>query len=506
LHTSARPVVRRGPLVDLAQQPAHLPMFVRIARAFSSAIEAGRLPSGTRLLGSRALAAELHVHRNTALAAFAELICEGYVTTEQGRGTFVARDLPRPRVEGAFAPARMPEQPAFPFTPRHGPRFEPPPRGAIVLYGGLPDVSLLPRAAFARAYRRALSSTRDDPWLYGSPYGEPVLRRALAQYLRIERGLAVRESDVMITRGSQMALYLLGQLLFQPGDAVAVEAYGYAPAHRALSARGARIVPVPLDAEGMQVDALAELCRRERVRAVYVTPHHQYPSTVCMSAARRMALLALARDRGLAVIEDDYDYEFHYEGQPVLPLASRDLGSVCYVGTLSKTFAPALRIGFLVAPPGLLASAAALRFDLDRQGDRVAERAVAELLEDGELGRHLLRTRGIYQARRDHAVVQLRQALPDVLRFEVPRGGMALWAHVRPPYTSSGLVAAAAEVGVHLQDGDGFSLVGPTQHVRIGFGGVPEARFRRAVGLLQGELAGRRKKRAHSGRKTPGRL
>jgi GntR family transcriptional regulator/MocR family aminotransferase len=492
--------------VDLAQQPAHLPMFVRIARAFSSAIEAGRLSPGTRLLGSRALAATLRVHRNTVLAAFAELSSEGYLTTEQGRGTFVARDLPRPRAADAGSPARMPERPAFAFTARPGPAFAPPPKGAIVLYGGLPDLSLLPRAAFARAYRRALSSSRDDPWLYGSPYGEPALRRALAQYLRTERGLAVRAEDVMITRGSQMALHLLGQLLLQPGDAVAVEAYGYPPAHRALAAQGARIVPVPLSAEGMQVDALAALCRRERVRAVYVTPHHQYPSAVCMSAARRMALLALARAEGIAVIEDDYDYEFHYEGRPVLPLASRDLGSVCYVGTLSKTFAPALRIGFLVAPPELLASAAALRFDIDRQGDRVAERAVAELLEDGELGRHLLRTRSIYQARRDHAVAQLRELLPDVLRFEVPRGGMALWAEVQRPYTPGGLVAAAAGVGVYIQDGDAFSLVGPTRHVRIGFGGVSEGRFRRAVGLIRGALSGPRKKRAHPGRKTPARL
>jgi GntR family transcriptional regulator / MocR family aminotransferase len=516
LHKSDRPPararpsapkrVRRGPLVDLSAEPLHLPVFVRIARAFAASIGAGSLAPGALLPGTRTLALSLGVHRNTVLAAFRELLAEGYVVARPGRGTFVADDLPCTRHDAAADRAQraMPAAPAFPYR-EPPPAFalpEPPLPRALRLFGGMPDVELVPRKAYARALRRALDAPRAELLLYGDAQGEPVLRRALAEFLRRERGLAVTESDILVTRGSQMALYLLGQVLTQPGDVIAVEGLGYPPAHRALAARGAELVPLPVDAEGLSVAALTALCERRTVRAVYVTPHHQYPSTVTMSAARRLSLLQLARHRGFAIIEDDYDHEFHYEGRPVLPLGSRDLGSVLYVGTLSKVLAPALRVGFLVAPPPLLRAAVRVRFDIDRQGDRVAERALAELLDDGEIGRHLLRARSVYLARRDHAVARLRAALPDVLSFEVPRGGMALWAEVRGPLGPGALADLWQARGVHVQRGDAFSLLGPTSHLRIGYGGLREATFARAVDAMASALhAYRDGKRTKSARR-----
>src|SRR6185436_19385596 len=231
--------------------------------------------------------------------------------------------------------------------------------------------------------------------------------------------------DVLVTRGSQMALELIARCLLVPGDVVAVEDPGYRAAWQAFGGHGAQLLPV--DAGGLDVDALDALVRTTRVRAVYTTPHHQYPTTVTLSAGRRLALLELARTRGIAVVEDDYTHEFHYDGRPVLPLASSDpAGSVIYVGTLAKILAPGLRLGYMVAPPDLLARAAAERFSLDIQGDHVLEQAIAELFDDGEVQRHARRARRLYEARRDFMVARLRKRLGSALTVDPPSGGIAL--------------------------------------------------------------------------------
>jgi GntR family transcriptional regulator/MocR family aminotransferase len=184
----------------------------------------------------------------------------------------------------------------------------------------------------------------------------------------------------------------------------------------------------------MDVEALKALAARAPVRAVYVTPHHQYPTTVTLKAGRRLALLELARARRFAIIEDDYDHEFHYTGRPVLPLASADHGAlVVYIGTLSKILAPGLRIGYVAAPRPVLESAAAIRSVLDMQGDHATEAAVATLIRDGELQRHVARVRRVYAGRLEVLANSLRRTFGDEIEFGVPPGGMALWARFRMP-------------------------------------------------------------------------
>jgi GntR family transcriptional regulator/MocR family aminotransferase len=470
---------------------SELPMFLRIARAIARDARSGRLAKGARLPGSRELASSLSVHRNTVLAAYRELLAEGFLQTAPGRGTFVATSLPeiKPRRWQGLTLARTQDRSraGFAFTPwAPAPIPAPLPKGTLALYGGVPDTRLVPRAAFARATRRALFS-KVDHLGYGDPQGEPSLRAALAEKLRALRGLSLDADDLLITRGSQMALALVGRVLLGPGDVIAVEALGYQPAWRALSAYGAKLRAVPVDAQGLDIDALAALCAREPVRAVYVTPHHQYPTTVTMSAGRRMALLQLARDKKLAIIEDDYDHEFHYEGRPVLPLASADdTGNVLYIGTMSKIFAPGLRIGYLLAPRAVREAALAARFDVDRQGDRITELALAELLEDGELQRHVWRARRVYRARRDHCVERLRAQLGSWLSFEPPSGGIALWARVAPQLDILRFAEEALARGVVFQPGDLFSFgQKPTHHLRIGYGGLTEKEMADAIGRLR---------------------
>jgi GntR family transcriptional regulator/MocR family aminotransferase len=486
----ARPLQNWDLTLELPAQRAPQPVFVRIARAIAGDVRRGRLVPGAQLPGSRELARGLGVHRNTVIAAFRELLAEGYLEARKGQGTFVASALPEARPKG-FARGRnvrvQVQRAGFDLPPfaTPDPVYAPPPKGTLALFGGLPDLRLLPGAAFARAYRRVLR--KSDVLNYGDPRGHARLREALAIMLRAQRGLSLSPDDILVTRGSQMALALGARTVLAPGDVVAVEAYGYRPAWTALRGAGVRLVPLPVDHDGLRVDALAELCERERVRGVYVTPHHQYPTTATLSAPRRLALLELAARKRFAIFEDDYDHEFHYEGRPILPLARADVaGTVVYVGTLSKVLAPALRIGYMVAPHDVLARVTAERFYLDRQGDQVTECAIAELLEDGELQRHVRRTRRHYARRRDVFVSALRSAFGERLKYRVPQGGMALWAAVDARVSVERWLAQCAERGVLFQAGKQFHFGDrAVPYARMGYAALTEPEIAEAVRRLE---------------------
>jgi GntR family transcriptional regulator / MocR family aminotransferase len=417
---------------------APLPPFLQIARTLTDDIRRGRLRPGDRLPGSRDLAAAAGVHRNTIIAAFEELVAEGWLEASQGRGTFVARTIPEPRgrspLRRAHPRALIERSAGFPLP--SGPEvYRPPvlPRGTLDLSSGVPDLRLVPATAIGRAYRRALARRAGSLLRYGDPEGHPALRVALASMLAATRALPIDAGEVVVTRGSQMALSLVARALVRPGDVVAVERIGYRPAWEAFRAAGARVVPVAIDESGIDAEALAALHARTPLRAVYLTPHHQYPTTVTLTAARRLAVMARAERERVALVEDDYDHEFHYEGRPVLPLASADPARVViYVGTLSKVLAPGLRLGFIVAPPDVVARITAIRSLLDIQGDLAMEAAIADVMDEGELQRHVARARRVYAERRHILAGAFRRELGDAVEFTVPSGGMALWVRFAP--------------------------------------------------------------------------
>ena len=483
--------------IALALDPAaSQPVFLQIARAVAADVRRGRLRPGAELPGSRVLSRSLGVHRNTVLAAYRELAAEGWIDQVAARGTFVSQALPDPSprrfASKAALRANVPSRAGFDLA-SGGPEPHVPASvgGAVFqLTGGVPDVRLVPGALLARAYRRALKLEPRGVLDYGDPRGHERLRAALAAMLSAVRGLAAGPEAVLVTRGSQMALDLIARTLIAPGDVVAVESFGYRPAWEALRLAGARLVPLPVDASGLRVDALEELVSRERVRAVYVTPHHQYPTTAVLAPGRRLALLALAKAQRIAVLEDDYDHEFHYDGRPVLPLASADdAGVVVYVGTLSKILAPGLRIGFVVAPVPVIERLATLRTFVDRQGDRAVERAVAELLEEGDVQRHARRVRRIYETRRDALAEALRERLGDALSFEPPTGGMALWARVASGIDVDAWAERALARGVAFYPGKRFAFDGRRRpFVRLGFAALDEKELREAVKRMAAAL------------------
>ncbi|WP_438008889.1 PLP-dependent aminotransferase family protein [Sorangium sp. So ce321] len=474
--------------LSLAVDPAApQPIFLQIARALSDDIRRGRLRAGAELPGSRALARSLSVHRNTVLAAYRELAAEGWIEASAARGTFVAAELPSPSprrfARRAAARAEVPARLGFDLGATSLRPMPLVPPDTLRMSGGLPDMRLVPTAELARAYRRALRAEPKRLLDYADPRGNERLRAALAAMVSAVRGLAAGPESVLVTRGSQMAIDLVARALLAPGDAVAVESYGYRPAWEALRLAGARLVPVPVDAAGLSVDALAELADRERLRAVYVTPHHQYPTTAVLAPGRRVALLELCRRRRIALIEDDYDHEFHYDGRPVLPLASADAaGVVVYVGTLSKILAPGLRLGFVVAPEPLIERLSLHRTFVDRQGDHAVERAVAELLEDGEVQRHAQRARRVYRARRDLLVEALRARLGGALDFRVPAGGMALWARVDAAIDADAWAERSLERKVAFSPGRRYAFDGRKRpFLRLGFAALDEEEIRDAV-------------------------
>jgi GntR family transcriptional regulator/MocR family aminotransferase len=261
---------------------------------------------------------------------------------------------------------------------------------------------------------------------------------------------------------------------------------GYRPAWEAFRLAGAEIVAVPVNDHGLDVHALARLISRRPIRAVYVTPHHQFPTTVTLAGPRRLQLLDLAARARFAVIEDDYDHEFHYTGKPVLPLASHDrAGVVAYVGTLSKVLAPGLRLGFVAAPPDLIEQLVAYRSFVDLQGDHVLESAIADLLEEGLIQRHVRKMRRVYRARLDALAGALRRQLGNLLSFKTPSGGTAIWVRIRPGHVMANWTRAARDRGVLFDAGPAFTLRGrPVAGARLGFAGLTEEELERAVRAL----------------------
>lgn len=482
--------------VPISLDPSsEVPIYQQIARVVAEEVQRGRLSPGTPLPGTRAMSELLGVHRNTVTAAYQELIAQGWASTEPSRGTFVSRQLPELPLSRDPVRAQVLSNPSFAVAPAPWSQQTPAlPPGLLQFTDGTPDARLLPVAALSRAYRRALLQQTRRGLQYSGPQGHEGLRRAIAEMLRTKRAVVASEERIIVTRGSQMALYLTAQALVSPGDVVAIEQLGYRPAWEAFRLAGAQLVSLPVDRGGLRVDQLEKLCTRQRVRAVLLTPHHQYPTTVTLEACRRLQLLQLAARQGMAVVEDDYDHEFHYEGKPILPLASADHQSlVVYIGTFTKLLAPGIRLGYVLAPQSLIARMAALRTLIDRQGDIVLEAAIAELMADGELQAHARKARREYLQRRDILADLLTKKFGARVEFTLPPGGMALWVSVRERISTEQWAQAAQARGVVFAPGSTYALEGVCPSaVRLGYASLTPSELREAVERLQAAYPARR--------------
>jgi GntR family transcriptional regulator/MocR family aminotransferase len=464
-------MLRPWPLTIVLDRRSNTPVGQQIVHAMIEEVRRGRLKPGTPLPGSRELAERLGVNRKTIVIAFAELQAQGWLSSETRRGTFVAENLPLLDA-GPPGRAEMPEAPFFRASRAASAlTADLPPGDMLAFDDGAPDLRHVPVDVLARAYRDGLRSTLQRRRLgYGDPRGLEALRTSLAAMLSAERGLTATAHNLCLTRGSQMAIFVVAQTLVSAGDTVVVERLSYPPAREAFRRAGAEIATVGVDEEGLVADDLEKVCRRKRVRAVYVTPHHHFPTTVRMTPARRMRLMLLASQFGFAIVEDDYDHDFHFTHQPMLPLAAFDgAGCVIYVGSLSKLLSPSLRLGYVSAPRALIDRIAAEIMMVDRQGDPAMEAAIAEFIEAGELHRHTRKMMRLYAERRDRFAALLHDAFGEAVEVVLPDGGLAFWARFQGVDLDRWRVRAH-ERRVHFQSPRVFaSDGGKVDALRLGF-------------------------------------
>jgi GntR family transcriptional regulator/MocR family aminotransferase len=450
-------------------------VYLQIADAIIADIQSGRLKAGDALPGSRTLAQELEVNRNTIVEALNVLLNEEWLISNERKGTFVANTFP-----GQAKKRKAGIQPVTVKEPVSATR--------ISIDDGHPDSRIAPVDELARAYRQIFKQkARWQMMGYGDAMGTPGFRKAIVNMLNQQRGLQTNEQLVCITRGSQMAMYLAAHVLIDEGDHVMVEHPGYKPAWKAFEKAGATLLAVRLDEEGLLIeDVIAHLNSGKKIKAIYTTPHHQYPTTVTLSLQRRMQLIKLSNQYGFTIIEDDYDNEFHFGYRPVLPLSSfTELKNYVYIGTMSKVVAASLRVGYLTSnDKKLIEKAAALRQLIDVQSDTIMEQAILQLIEDGTIKRHLKKATAYYRNKRNLTDALLNKYLGAKVKFRLPDGGLAFWIEPLVKVNWEDIAAKLQKKGIRIITSASYSLAKPVNGFRLGYGSLTEKQLEEGIKAL----------------------
>lgn len=443
------------------------PYYRQIYEGYRSAILEGRLRPGQRLPSTRAMAQELGISRLPVLNAFEQLLQEGFLEGRAGAGTFVSSSI----LEGGRRPPT--DRPAKRRSRSALDASLPPNPDALLgpFRVSLPALDRFPIRTWARLVGRRARTMSIDAMAYGAPAGHQALRHAIADYLRTARAVSCEASDVLIVSGSQVALRLCAMALLTRGDEVCVEDPCYPGARTALTATGARLRPVPVDDAGLVVGALGF---RRRRRVVYVTPSHQYPLGVSMTASRRLELLEWAHRTESWIIEDDYDSEFRYTGRPLGSLQGMDRASrVIYVGTFSKVLFPSLRLGYIVLPPTLLRTFIEHREALDIFSPTLYQLALSDFLSQGHFARHVRRMRATYLKRRNALVDAIHRRLPTLTIVNAD-AGMHLTAWLPSTVNDEDVVRRAAARGISVHALSTCYARTPKRGLVLGFGGADE--------------------------------
>jgi GntR family transcriptional regulator/MocR family aminotransferase len=469
------------------------PVYQQIANGLVNLIREGVIKPGSALPGSREMAELLQVHRKTIVAAYQELFTQDWIETIPRKGVIVSQRLPEIKPRSFKAAAKIPAyagNTGFTFNKLATYPTSPARQGEhrLIINDGFPDYRIAPIDLLMREYRSLFHSPAIKRYaMYGSMSGPLNLRTAMAQFLSDTRGLNIGPGNVLLTHGAQMAIYIAAKMILKPGSTVLVGEPNYFMADMIFQQFGAKLLRIPLDENGMDVDAIEKICKRKKPDLLYIIPHHHHPTTVTLSADRRMKLLELIRKYRLPVIEDDYDYDFHYSSSPILPLASADHeGNVIYIGSLTKSLATFIRVGYMIAPENFINDAAVLRRIMDIRSDNLLEEALSVLFKNGDMQRHLKKSVKLYHERRDHCCQLLEHELKEVVTFHKPAGGMAVWAQFHKKYPLPAIAARASAQGLFMSDGSSYSY-GTTNHnaLRLGFASLNEKEMKEAVEILK---------------------
>jgi GntR family transcriptional regulator/MocR family aminotransferase len=468
-------------------------VYQQVANAIVDLIRHGTIRPGSYIPPSRTLADILQLHRKTIVAAYEELQSQDWIVSVPRKGMMVSVDLPelKPRnfkaAEKKFQYGgkstnffyRVSQAPV-PDAKKNIYRF--------VITDGFPDARLAPMDALFRQYRYFLQRPFSDKQLMvGDLAGAANLRQALCGFLSDTRGLNIGHHNVLVTRGAQMAIYLAARLLLRPGAKVIVGEPGYEMANQIFEQFGAVLIKVHVDNDGIDVDEIEEICRRKKPDMLYVVPHHHHPTTATLSAARRMKLLSIIRTYKLPVIEDDYDYDFHFARSPILPLASADHGGyIIYIGSITKSFASTIRLGYMIATDDFVWQAAQVKKLIDIRGDVLMEEAFAILFNNGDMQKHLKKSVSLYRQRRDSFCSILDTEFAGRIHFAKPSGGMSVWTQFEKKYDLKKIALTAATHGLFLNANTGYNT-GRTNYnaMRMGFASFNEKEMRSVMDILK---------------------
>ena len=469
----------------------------QLYRQIRSAILNKHVPGGSRLPSTRTLAEGLGVSRTTVLAAFDQLSAEGYLHSAVGSGTFVTNAIPadvgdpsalRRGIAGDGAPGpilsrqgeRIARSATTGFRQDHSPRpFQP----------GVPAIDRFPIAVWGRLLARRWESIPDALFAYHDPAGYRPLREAIAGYLRDARMMRCDVDQIVIVAGSQQALFLVAHLLTDPGDVVWMEDPGYRGARVAFQSAGATVVPVSVGEEGFALESVA--ATSPAARLVYVTPSHQFPLGMTMSLRRRLALIEWAARTSAWVIEDDYSSEYRYAGKPLAAMQGLDrAGRVIYLGTFSKVLFPAMRLGYLVAPPALIDAFRATRALLDRGSPTLTQAVLADFIAEGHFGRHIRRMRTLYADRQAAILDACAKELRGLLDVSPSDAGMHVVGWLPERCDDQMVSERASAQGIHVPALSMYSIRPPQRGALVlGYTCAPPRSLRTAARRLAGVIA-----------------
>lgn len=463
-------------------------IYMQITNQIINAIQRGFLPFGTKLPGSRSLSIILEVHRKTVVGAYEELYAQGWVESIPNKGTFViGKNQEKPADFSDFNNINLrnyPKTTGFSFktsnildNPFEHSDCE------FIFDDGVPDIRLTQIDQQSRVYSSALKTKAHKIGHYNQD-GSEFFKKNLSGYLNSSRGLAISNDNLLITRSTEMSIFILSEILLSRDDTVLIAALSYFSVNMIFQKAGVNIITVPVDNEGIDVNEVRKICQKNKIRMLYLTPHHHYPTTVTLSAQRRLELLNLAGEFGFIILEDDYDYDFHYDKSPILPLASADTdGMVIYIGSFGKSLAPGFRTGFIVAPENLMKEMRKHLGIIDRQGDILMEHVLGEMIAEGEINRYLKKSLKIYKERRDHFTGLLNKYMGDVISFQKPSGGLAVWMEWTVPVNLLRLSRNCSENDLFIPK----TLLYQNKEItgmRIGFGSMDIEEMEKSFSIL----------------------
>ena len=465
----------------LHERPAHTTLTRWFYQELRRAILDRRLSPGARLPATRDFALQYGVSRGTVVTVFEQLQAEGYLVGKVGAGTRInerlsqdvfKKPIPQPRIRKLPAPIRgLPtSRPARPFRP-----YE-------------PAVTEFPLQVWARVAGRRLRQASSSLLAGGDPRGYAPLREAIAMYLGSSRGVNCSADSVVIVSGVQQGLDLITRLLIKPGEAVWMEDPGYFGAIAAFRQASARIIPVPVDQDGLSVSQGEKLCRL--AKAAYLTPAHQFPLGMAMPVERRMAVLRWAQETGAFLIEDDYDSEYRFDGRPMPALQGLDkAGSVIFLGSFNKVLFPSLRLGYLVLPPALLDPLLVLRLGVELHTPSLDQAILCDFITEGHLGRHIRRMRDMYASRLAALQHEAKRYLAGLLDVSPIKAGLNTTGFLRNGMVSHQAEAVAANHGIEALGLDRFTLKrANVEGLLLGFAAFDGPQIRRGIVALAAAL------------------